>query len=302
MNRWLRCLGASALLLVVVVVPVRAQPETAPAWQLKTPQGETVRFPADAAGKPSVLLFWPSWCPFSRALQPYVQAIWEDYRDAGVHVWSINIRENGDPVAAMKARGLDFPLLLDGDPLMGDYGISRSPWLVVVDGSNRIVYTRPAQPPTPIDVAKEVRTVLNELLGEAAVALPESYPPPYDLHLRDRVERDELPERPEAEWQAWVEMVLTETRGKSVISDIAAGGAIRDGRDAITRARAIWDQRYVPAAVRERSPYRSFRRGGLWLVTTTGGARVAGDGFVIVMQADSGAVLHIADQRGYVPK
>src|SRR3546814_1904784 len=80
---------------------------------LQTPDGKTVQFPEDARHQPSVLLFWPSWCPYSRALQPYVQDIWNDYRDAGVQVWTINIKETGDAVQAMHDRGLSFPLLLD---------------------------------------------------------------------------------------------------------------------------------------------------------------------------------------------
>src|SRR3546814_8510097 len=67
------------------LIPVsQASPEFAPAWHLQTPDGKTVQFPEDARHQPSVLLFWPSWCPYSRALQPYVQDIWNDYRAAGV--------------------------------------------------------------------------------------------------------------------------------------------------------------------------------------------------------------------------
>src|SRR3546814_2180315 len=67
--------------LLAVLIPVsQASPEFAPAWHLQTPDGKTVQFPEDARHQPSVLLFWPSWCPYSRALQPYVQDIWNDYR------------------------------------------------------------------------------------------------------------------------------------------------------------------------------------------------------------------------------
>src|SRR3546814_8552213 len=142
---------------------------------LQTPDGKTVQFPEDARHHPSVLLFWPSWCPYSRALQPYVQDIWNDYRDAGVQVWTINIKETGDAVQAMHDRGLSFPLLLNGDALIQSYGITRTPWLVVVDGNNRIAYTRPAQEASPVDVAKQVRKPLNELPGPRAVPLPGSY-------------------------------------------------------------------------------------------------------------------------------
>jgi thiol-disulfide isomerase/thioredoxin len=183
MHRLLRYLPAALVLFVGLSNAAHAQidtrklaaPEFAPAWQLQTPAGKTVNFPEDANGKPTVLLFWPSWCPFSRALQPYVQDIWEDY-GTRINVWTINILENGDPVQTLKDRGLSFPLLLKGDALRNSYKIQRTPWLVVINAKNRIVYTRPPQPPTPIHVAKKVRTTLNQLLGEQAVALPTSYP------------------------------------------------------------------------------------------------------------------------------
>src|SRR3546814_18723426 len=105
--------------------------------------GKTVQFPEDARHQPSVLLFWPSWCPYSRALQPYVQDIWNDYRDAGVPVWTINIKETGDAVQAMHDRGLSFPLLLTCDARTPSYGHPRTPQPVVVQTNNHRTNTRP---------------------------------------------------------------------------------------------------------------------------------------------------------------
>ncbi|MFT4046742.1 MAG: redoxin domain-containing protein [Solimonas sp.] len=79
--------GVAALVLCAGLAspPAPAAPALAPAWQLQTPDGQTIRYPDDAHGEPTILLFWPSWCPYSRALQPYVQDIWRDYRERGVH-------------------------------------------------------------------------------------------------------------------------------------------------------------------------------------------------------------------------
>ena len=101
----------AALCLPLSVMGI-ARAAEAPAFSLKTPQGTTVGFPADAQHRPSTIMFWHSRCPFSRALQRYVQSIWEDYRDAGVNVWSINIKVYKNPVQVMKDRGLSFPLFL----------------------------------------------------------------------------------------------------------------------------------------------------------------------------------------------
>lgn len=276
--------------LLAFLIPVsQASPEFAPAWHLQTADGKTVQFPEDAHHQPSVLLFWPSWCPYSRALQPYVQDIWNDYRDAGVHVWTINIKETGDPIKAMKDRGLSFPLLLKGDALIQSYGITRTPWLVVVDGNNRIVYTRPANSASPVDVAKQVRQTLNELLGARAVPLPVSYPLPYALHLR----KQHLPPAADAEWKAWAKQQLAAIDEHDVVPDIAPLGPIADGRVAIEAARKLWTQQYGIEQVTIAAPYRSYRQNNLWVVVGSAVAGHLGEGFVLVADADTGRVRRI---------
>lgn len=273
------------------------RPAIAPAWELQTPDGDTVRFPQDAGGQPTVLMFWPSWCPYSRALQPYVQDIWHDYRDRGVKLWTINILERGDPLQAMQERGLSFPLLLKGDALRKPYGITRTPWLVVIDAEQRIVYTRPPDPPSPIDVAKAVRQTLNDLLGDKAAPLPASYAPPYDLHLksqRDQVDRRAPVPVVQDQWLPWVERYLDGIAADETVDGIDPVGAIDDGKTALARARETWTQRYGAGAVRAQAPYRAYRRHGYWIVMGGGLARELGSGMIVVFRADSGQVLRLS--------
>ncbi len=283
-----------ATCLLAMASAAAAAPQIAPAWQLKTPEGKTVAYPQDAQGRPTVLLFWPSWCPFSRALQPYVQDIWTDYRDAGVNVWTINIKETGDPVQAMRDRGLSFPLLLNGDDLIPRYGIERTPWFVVIDGQQRIVYTRPANPPTPIDVAKAARSALNELLGDKAVPLPERYPPPYDLHLRkERPSRQAADAAKNEEWLPWAERYLAQIDTTTSVSWIQPRGAVPDGKTAIAQAREIWSETYGAEQSSEQAPFRAFRRDQLWLVSGLAYAGRLGEGYIIVLDAQTGRVVHL---------
>ena len=275
----------------------------APSFSLKTPQGETVNFPAAAQGRPTVLMFWPSWCPFSRALQPYVQSIWEDYRGTGVNVWTINIKEDKGPVAVMKERGLSFPLLLQGDAVSRAYRLQYTPWLVVIDGSNRIVYTRPPSPPTPIDTAKEVRATLNGLLGDKAVPLPASYPKPYDLRLQHEQDlgRQLAPTPiPASEWGLWVERYLATLKDGETMPGTSAPGPLADGKAAIARAREAWSEAYGAEQTLTQAPYRSYRKGRRWVVLASGeagGAGGLGAGFICVIEADSGRVLRIAPRE-----
>lgn len=297
-----------ALLLFSAALPATASaqakaPAEAPAFSLKTPQGDTVNFPAAAQGRPTVLMFWPSWCPFSRALQPYVQAIWDDYRAAGVNVWTINIREDKDPVAVMKERGLSLPLLIEGDAVSKAYRIQYTPWLVVIDGANRIVYTRPPRPPTPVDTAKEVREVLNGLLGAQAVPLPASYPRPYELHLK---REEDLGKKlapkpiPASEWGPWVERYLAGMAEGEVVPGTEPRGAIADGKAAIALAREVWSASYGAEQTLSQAPYRTYRKGARWVVLASGEAGAEarlGEGFICVIEANTGRVLRVAPRE-----
>lgn len=305
--------AATMLMLALLVAPPATfaqgntgfvEPTVAPAWKLKTPAGETVEFPAAAQGRPTVLLFWPSWCPFSRALQPYVQDIWNDYRGAGVNVWTINIKETGDPVQTMKDRGLSFPLLLNGDPLVPDYGISRTPWLVVIDQKNNIVYTRPSNPPTPIDVAKAVRAKLNELLGDRAVPLPASYPKPYDLHLKkaEDLNKKLVPKAiPQSEWMPWLTAYLATVSPSESVAAVSPRGPIADGKTAIAKAREAWTQVFGQELTDNEAPYHAYRKDNRWVVVATGTTDRLGDGLIAVMEADTGKVVRVAPNDGKAP-
>jgi thiol-disulfide isomerase/thioredoxin len=288
-----------AAALTLAAVPLWAAVALAPAWSLKTPDGQVVNFPADAQGRPTVLMFWPSWCPFSRALQPYVQDIWKDYRDAGVNVWTINIKEDRDPVAVLRERGLDLPLLVEGDAVANDYGLKYTPWLVVIDGRNRIVYTRPPKPPTPVHTAKEVRAKLNALLGERAVPLPADYPKPYDLHLRkpeDATRRLQPRPLPAAEANAWVQRYLASLKPDEGVADLPAQGPIADGKQAIRIARELWTARFGAEATLAQAPYRAYRQDRHWVVLGDGLSPKLGTGFVMVIEVDSGRVLRLAER------
>ena len=273
----------------------------APGFSLKTPTGETVNFPADAQHRPTVLMFWPSWCPFSRALQPYVQDIWNDYRGAGVNVWTINIKEDRDPVEVLRERGLSFPLLVNGDAVANDYGLKYTPWLVVIDGGNHIVYTRPPKPPSPVHTAKEVRAVLNQLLGDKAVPLPKSYPKPYDLHLKkpeDLGKHLTATPLPQSEWGPWVTTYLAGIGPDEAVKDLALRGAIADGKSAIAAAREIWKEKFGEEETASQAPYRAFRHDNRWVVLGDGTAPKLGAGFVLVIDSDSGRVIRVARSAG----
>jgi len=137
-----------ALLLAAFSAPARdAAPAlgigtVAPSFDLPAPSGASIEFPADAEGRPAVLFFWPTWCPYCKALMPHLQAIREDYASKGVQVFAVSVWDDGDPVAFVEENGYDFVLALRGDDVAYSYGVTGTPGLFVVDDEDRIAMNR----------------------------------------------------------------------------------------------------------------------------------------------------------------
>lgn len=268
----------------------------AASFGLRTPEGQTVEFPQAANGKPTVLLFWPSWCPYSRALQPHLQSLWQDYQGVGVNVWTVNIDESGDPVAALKQRNITLPLLLEGNKVADQYGVRRTGTVKVIDGSNSVVYSTGESAASPAEIARQVRMALNALLGSRALALPGD--PSGATAPTALAEQVRQPEPiPQSEWEPWIDRYLATLKPGEWVSDIALKGAVPNGKHAITVAREIWSARYGHEETLGQAPYRSYRVNGHWVVLasgTSGATAKLGEGFVAVIEVDTGRVARVA--------
>jgi thiol-disulfide isomerase/thioredoxin len=148
------------------------QGDAAPQWSSADFSGKVVEFPQATAGKPAVVLFWATWCPYCKAFMPYLKQIQADYAKAGVNVVAINAKERGrgDPEAYVE--GLGFPMIAipDGDSIAEAYGVQYIPGLFVVDGKGMVAYRRGwTDLPAGTTVAQlwdqQVRGALDRLLN-----------------------------------------------------------------------------------------------------------------------------------------
>jgi thiol-disulfide isomerase/thioredoxin len=135
------CLAGVLILGAPAAWAVQAGDE-APSWELHDAAGEEIAFPGHAAGAPSVIFFWATWCPYCKAVMPNLQQILRDYRDEGVNVYAISFKDDGDPVAHMAGQDYEFVVLPLGDLVADDYDVWSAPGLIVVDGTGTVVYRR----------------------------------------------------------------------------------------------------------------------------------------------------------------
>jgi thiol-disulfide isomerase/thioredoxin len=163
--------------LLMAAVPAGAENiqagMVAPPFTLETADGSDFAFPQDASGQATILFFWATWCPYCKAVMPYLQRIVEAYADYGVQVLAIDFKDDGDPVATMAELGYEFVVLPLGDLVAEEYGVWSAPGLLVVDGAGTVVYRRgPTHAPPGKAIAEvwdeQVRAALDVALGRTA--------------------------------------------------------------------------------------------------------------------------------------
>lgn len=152
--------------------------DTAPAWVAGDADDRQVVFPEVLNGKPAVMVFWATWCPYCKAFMPYLESILDDYSDQGVRVLAINTREepDGDPRGYLEALGFPLTSIIDGDAIASDYDVHFIPGLMVVDGTGTVSWRRESTDLPPGQTlselwSAEVRAALDAALASAPGSL-----------------------------------------------------------------------------------------------------------------------------------
>jgi thiol-disulfide isomerase/thioredoxin len=120
------------------------QGAAAPPWTGMDFSGHEVEFPSVVAGKPTVMVFWATWCPYCTAFMPYLGQIQRDYGEASINVIAINAKERGagDPAAYIEKLGFPVIGIADGDAIAEDYSVHFIPGLMIIDGAGKVAWER----------------------------------------------------------------------------------------------------------------------------------------------------------------
>jgi len=100
---------------VTAQTPNARDGRAAPDFLLRQLDGEPLRL-SDLQGQPLIVNFWATWCPTCRAETPDLIDLYEEYRDKGVLLLGVNLRENEAAVSTfVEDFGINYPILFDRD-------------------------------------------------------------------------------------------------------------------------------------------------------------------------------------------
>ena len=120
-------------------------------WVLSTQAGKQVSW-QDLQGKPTILHFWATWCPYCKKLQPGLEKVYQKYQSQGLQLIGISFREDPGtfPQTVLDERGHQFTTLVDGEPVAKLFGVSGTPttFFIYADGTV-LGMTRTSNPEDP---------------------------------------------------------------------------------------------------------------------------------------------------------
>lgn len=96
-------------------IPAPREGFLAPAFSLRTPEGESISL-ADLRGQAVLVNLWATWCPPCRAEMHAIQKLYDEYKDQGFVVLAVNMTYQDDPSAVLafvQENNLTFPILLE---------------------------------------------------------------------------------------------------------------------------------------------------------------------------------------------
>ena len=121
--------------------PAPQQGFPAPTFELKTPQGETIRL-SDLRGQAVLVNLWATWCPPCRAEMQTIEAVYNEYKDQGFTVLGVNMTYQDEPLKVspfIKEQKLTFPILLDETGAMASaYQLKSLPSSFFIDRAGMI--------------------------------------------------------------------------------------------------------------------------------------------------------------------
>ncbi|MFB0981055.1 MAG: TlpA disulfide reductase family protein [Alteromonadaceae bacterium] len=110
-------------------------------WTLETQMGQSISL-ADYQGKPVILHFWATWCPYCKKLQPKLVELQEKYKSTGIEIVAISFNEDEgvNPQNSITERGYKFITAVKGDKVAQQFGVKGTPTTFFINRSNEVIF------------------------------------------------------------------------------------------------------------------------------------------------------------------
>lgn len=142
LTRRFAVLAATLLLITLIAVRTPAAVgvgDKAPGFKLGNVEGKGTIDLSDYSGKPTVVVFWASWCPHCQNELPVLQKLYTDLKDKGVNVVGVSADFTIDNARNfIKSRHITFPNAYAGTSaghkVLDDYGVRGIPAVYIISG------------------------------------------------------------------------------------------------------------------------------------------------------------------------
>ena len=127
------------LLLFVVACVSLSCAEISYDFTLQDLEGKPISL-SDYKGKVVFIDFWATWCPPCRISIPYVEKLYEQYKDnEDFVVLGINLEESKEDITKfMKKQKMNYPVLLSDKKVISNYKIASIPRFFLIDRNGEI--------------------------------------------------------------------------------------------------------------------------------------------------------------------
>lgn len=111
------------------------------AFKLKDPTGKEFTLEG-LKGRVVLLDFWATWCGPCKKAMPSIQKLHEKFADKAVSILGVNCWEKDEQKAIkyMESQKFTYGLLLKGDDLAKEYGISGIPTLILIGKDGNVLH------------------------------------------------------------------------------------------------------------------------------------------------------------------
>ena len=140
MHRKIQLIGLTLALVVGSMSPLLAG---TPDYPLQDIEGKTRSLTELRGGKPSVLIFWATWCGHCRAEIPKIKEAFGNYGKSGINFLAIDagVRDSLARVQRYVTRySLDYPVYFDPHQKSRVvFGLKGTPTIILLDAEGREV-------------------------------------------------------------------------------------------------------------------------------------------------------------------